>query len=92
LLLRRDLRLWQAFWIGGAVLAALTAALVWAAERAHGAGQPGLGALLDALRLVAYLFWFHAVWRSSRNVERALWSAAARAAAALGLLASAVLY
>jgi hypothetical protein len=38
------------------------------------------------------LVWFQAVWRCSRNVERAVWTPVARSALILGLLASAVLY
>jgi hypothetical protein len=43
-------------------------------------------------RILAYLTWLHAVWRCSRNVERALWTHVARAVAILGLVANAVLY
>jgi hypothetical protein len=43
-------------------------------------------------RILLYLVWLHAVWRCSRNVERPLWTYAARIAAFLGLVASAVLY
>jgi hypothetical protein len=42
-------------------------------------------------RIVLYLFWLHAVWRCSRNVERARWTYLARGAALAGLIASAVL-
>ncbi len=86
------LRLWQVWWIGGAALAALTAALVWATERAYGDGHSALGDLASVTRILLYLLWCRAVWRASRNVERAFWTPVARAAAALGLLASAALY
>jgi len=86
------LRLWQVWWIGGAALAALTAALVWAAERAYSAGNAALGDLASVARILLYLLWCRAVWRASRNVERAFWTPLALAAAALGLLASAALY
>ena len=87
-----QLRLWQVWWLGGAALAALTAALVWATERAYGGGREVLGDLAGVTRILLYLVWLHAVWRCSRNVERALWTYAARAAAIFGLLASVVLY
>jgi len=48
--------------------------------------------LAEVARILAYLVWFHAVWRCSRNVERVLWTCLARAALILGLVASAVLY
>ena len=88
----RDLRLWQAWWLGGAALAALTAGLVWAAERAYGGGQVALGDLATAARILLYGVWLHTVWRCSRNVKRPLWTYVARASAVLGLVASAVLY
>jgi hypothetical protein len=88
----RDLRLWQAWWLGGAALAALTAGLVWATERAYGGGQEVLGELATVARVLLYLVWLHVVWRSSRNVARPLWTYVARVAAILGLIASAVLY
>jgi hypothetical protein len=43
-------------------------------------------------RILLYLVWLHMVWRCSRNVEHPLWTYVARAAAVLGLVASAVLY
>jgi hypothetical protein len=43
-------------------------------------------------RVIAYLLWFLAAWRCSRNVERRLWTYVARGALVLGLLATAVLY
>jgi len=88
----RDVRLWQAWWLGGAALAALTAGLVWAAERAYGVGQLVLGELATAARILLYVVWLHTVWRCSRNVKRPLWTYVARVAALLGLIASAVLY
>jgi hypothetical protein len=66
--------------------------LVWATERAYGGGQVVLGDLASVARILLYLVWLHAVWRCSRNVERALWTYVARAAAILGLAANAVLY
>jgi hypothetical protein len=51
-----------------------------------------LGDLAGVARILLYLVWLQAVWRCSRNVERALWTYVARAAAVSGLLASAVLY
>jgi hypothetical protein len=86
------LPLWQVWWLGGAALAALTAALVWATERAYGGGQEVLGDLAGVARIVLYLVWLQAVWRCSRNVERRLWTHLARIVAVLGLMASAVLY
>ena len=46
----------------------------------------------EVARILAYLIWLRAVWRCSRNVERALWTYLARVAAILGLVANAVLY
>ena len=88
----RNVRLWQAWWLGGAALAALTAGLVWGTERAYGGGQEVLGDLAGVARILLYLVWLHSVWRCSRNVERRLWTYLARIAAILGLVASAVLY
>ena len=51
-----------------------------------------LGDLTSVTRILLYLVWLHAVWRCSRNVERALWTYLARVAAILGLVANAVLY
>jgi hypothetical protein len=65
---------------------------VWASERAYGGGHPTLGALAGVARILLYLIWFHAVWRCSRHVKRALWTPIVRGALLLGLLASAVLY
>jgi hypothetical protein len=48
--------------------------------------------LAEVARILAYLIWLRAVWRCSRNVERALWTYLARVAAILGLVANAVLY
>jgi hypothetical protein len=86
------MKLWQAWWIGGAALAALTALLVWATERAYGGGQIALGGLASLARVVAYAVWFLLVWRCSRNAARPLWTHLARGLAIAGLLASAVLY
>ena len=77
-----NLRLWQAWWLGGAALAALTAGLVWATERAYGGGQVVLGDLASVTRILLYLVWLHAVWRCSRNVERAAMDLSSRALAA----------
>jgi len=87
-----NIRLWKVWWLWGIALALVTFVLARGADRAYLGGAPVLGALLDAVRLVAYLAWFHAVWRASRNVEHALWTYLARAAALVGLLANAVLY
>ena len=89
---RSDTKLWKAWWLGGALLAALTAGLIWATERAYGGGHEVLGDLASVARILLYLVWLHAVWRCSRNVERALWTPLARAALLAGLVASAVLY
>ena len=86
------MKLWQAWWLGGALLATATALLVWATESAHDAGHATLGTLLDVARILSYLVWFQAVWRSSRNVERRVWTQVARALAIAGLAASALLY
>jgi hypothetical protein len=86
------MKLWQAWWIGGALLAVLTALLVWATERAHGNGQVALGGLASLARVVVYVVWFVAVWRSALNVGRPFWTYVARSLALAGLVASAVLY
>jgi hypothetical protein len=89
--LKADIRLWRVFWLGGAALAALTALLLWAAERAYASGHPALEALAGVTRIVLYLTWFRAAWRCSRNVTHAAWTPAARAALLLGLAATALL-
>jgi hypothetical protein len=80
------------WWIGGGLLAAATAALIWATERAYGGGHVALGGLASVARILLYLIWFHAVWRCSRNVRRPLWTHVARGLLVAGLIASAVLY
>jgi len=84
--------LWKAWWLGGALVAALTAGLIWATERAYGGGYEALGDLGSVARILLYLIWLHMVWRCSRNVGRALWTYVARGLLVLGLIASAVLY
>lgn len=86
------MKLWQAWWLGGALLAALTAALIWATERAYGAGYQALGDGASVARIVLYLVWFHFVWRCSRNAGRSLWTHLARALLLVGLVASTLLY
>ena len=86
------MKLWQAWWLGGALLAALTAILIWATDRAYDADHLALGGLASVARILLYLTWFHAVWRCSRNVRRPLWTHAARSLLIAGLLASAMLY
>lgn len=80
------------WWLGGALLAALTGVLVWATDLAYTHGQAALGALANGARILLYLAWFAAVWRRSRNVQHAFWTPLARAAALAGLVASAILY
>ena len=89
---RTNAKLWKVWWIGGAALAAATAALIWATDRAYDADHLALGGLASVARILLYLAWFHAVWRCSRNVERPLWTYVARSLLIAGLLASAVLY
>ena len=86
------MKLWQAWWLGGALLATATALLVWGADSAYDAGYVALGGLANAARVLAYLVWALAVWRSSRNVRHPFWTYAARAVLVAGLVASAVLY
>jgi len=74
------------------VLAVATAGLIWATERAYDAGHTTLGSLAEVIRILSYLVWCRVVWRSSRNVERALWIYVARCLLVLGLVASALLY
>jgi hypothetical protein len=78
--------------LGGAAVAGTSAALIWSAEWAYQAGHPALDALLGVVRIVLYVFWFHAVWRCSRNVGHPFWTYVARAALLAGLAATAVLY
>ena len=85
-------KLWQVFWLGGGVLAALSFLLIRSAEQAYFAGYPALEALLNVARLLLYLVWFQAVWRCSRNTGHAGWTHLARGALVAGLAASAVLY
>jgi len=92
LFFRTDTKLWKAWWLGGALLAALTAVLIWATERAYGADRIALGGLASVARILLYLTWFQAVWRCSRNVGHPLWTYVARALLLAGLIASAVLY
>ncbi len=80
------------WWLWGPPVAAATGALLWLAERAYWAGYPALEALSGVARIVLYLFWFHAAWKCSRNVEHAVWTYLARSALLAGLLATAVLY
>ena len=86
------MRLWRAGWLGGALLAAATALLVWATDSAYDAGYVALGALANAARVLAYMVWALAVWRWSRNVRHPFWTYAARTLLVAGLVASAVLY
>ena len=90
--LRSDTKLWKAWWLGGALLAALTAGLIWATELAYGGGHEVFGDLASVARILLYLLWLHAVWRCSRNVGRALWTYLARGLLVVGLIASTVLY
>jgi hypothetical protein len=90
--LRTNIKLWKVWWIGGAALAAATAALIWATERAYDGGQIALGGLASVARILLYLLWFRAVWRCSRNVGRPLWTHVARGLLVAGLIASALLY
>ena len=92
LFLRSDTKLWKAWWLGGALVAALTAGLIWATERAYGGGYETLGDLASVARILLYLVWLHVVWRCSRNTGRPVWTYAARALLLAGLVASAVLY
>ncbi|MGH8723417.1 MAG: hypothetical protein ACREU1_01050 [Burkholderiales bacterium] len=80
------------WWLGGLLLAAASGALIGLAERAYWAGYPALEALAGVARIVLYLFWFHAAWKCSRNVEHAVWTYLARGTLLAGLLATAVLY
>jgi hypothetical protein len=86
------MKLWQAWWLGGALLAALTAGLIWVTERAYDGGNVALGGLAETARILLYLAWFLTVWRCSRNVGRPLWTYLARSLSVAGLIASAVLY
>ena len=86
------MKLWQAWWLGGALLAMATALLVWGTDAAYGAGSIALGGLANAARVIAYMVWALVVWRCSRNVRRPFWTYTARALLVAGLVASAVLY
>jgi hypothetical protein len=86
------MKLWQAWWIGGALLVACTALLIWLTEQAYDSGQTVLGNACDVARVLLYVAWFLAVWRNSRNVGRPLWTHLARSLAIAGLVASAILY
>jgi hypothetical protein len=86
------MKLWQAWWIGGALLVVLTAVLVWATERAYAGGEVALGGLASLARVAIYVVWLLAVWRCSRNTGRPAWTYVARSLAIVGLIASAVLY
>jgi hypothetical protein len=59
---------------------------VLVAEEARDAGSALQGDLLDVLRLGVYWAWGWAVWKSSRNVERPLWTPLARAGVVAGLV------
>jgi hypothetical protein len=85
-------KLWKAWWLGGALLAALTALLVLATERAYSAGNVALGGLANMARVLVYMVWALAAWRCSRNVDHRFWTYAARVLLVTGLVASAVLY
>jgi len=56
------------------------------AEAARDGGSALQGDLLDVLRLGVYWAWGWAVWKSSRNVTRPLWTPLARAGVIAGLL------
>ncbi|HTG97878.1 MAG TPA: hypothetical protein VL982_10570 [Burkholderiales bacterium] len=90
--MRPTTKLWQAWWLGGAMLALPTALLVWATDSAYDGEHVVLGALATVARILLYLAWFNAVWRCSRNVQRPLWTYVARSLLIAGLLASAMLY
>ena len=55
------------------------------AEEARDAGSAVQGDLLDVLRLGVYWAWGWAVWKSSRNVARPLWTPLARTGVIAGL-------
>jgi len=55
------------------------------AEAARDEGSALQGDLLDVLRLGVYWAWGWAVWKSSRNVARPLWTPLARVAVVAGL-------
>jgi len=59
--------------------------LVLIAEEARDAGSSVQGDLLDVLRLGVYWAWGWAVWKSSRNVVRPLWTPLARIGVVAGL-------
>ena len=73
------------WWLGGAAAACVIGGLVLLADDFRLEGEATHGDLLDILRLAIYWAWGWAVWRSARNVERALWTPMARVGVLAGL-------
>jgi len=61
------------------------------AESARQAGDATRADLIDILRLAVYWAWGWAVWKSSRNVARPVWTPLARIAIVAGLAPVALL-
>jgi hypothetical protein len=73
------------WWLWGGAAACAVVGLALLAEAARLEGKATQANVLDALRLALYWAWGWAVWRSSRNVVRPLWTPLARAGVVAGL-------
>lgn len=73
------------WWLGGAGLACAVAGLLLLAEDARLSGAATTGDLLDVLRLGLYWAWAWMVWKTARNVRRAVWTPLARLLALAGV-------
>jgi hypothetical protein len=81
-------RLWRIWWLWGIPVAWATAALIILVDSLRTQGYPRWGDFFDVLRLLLYWWWLQRAWRCAPNVERRLWTLAARVALSAGLVLS----
>jgi hypothetical protein len=83
-------KLWKVWWLIGIPVGWTAAALVIIAEELRYAGHHGWGDFLDLARFLIYFAWLRLAWRCSRNVGKPVWTPAAQAALAGGLVFMAI--
>ena len=83
-------RLWKIWWLGGIPVALAATALTLTAEFLRVEGHHSWGNFFDVLKLLAYVLWFSAAWRSAARTTRFPARLAGRLAVAAGVVTAAL--
>jgi chromate transport protein ChrA len=82
--------LWKVWWLGVIPVALAATALTLLAEFLRADGYHSWGNFFDVLKLLAYVMWFTAAWRSAANTVRVPARIAGRIAVAAGVFTAAL--